>query len=44
MPSMSSDRFGGSVDETRRNAVLAWLVVVLLAGLAIQQGLSDSYR
>lgn len=41
---MSSDRFGGSIDETRRNAALGWLVVALLAGLAIRQGFAGSYR
>lgn len=41
---MSSDRFGGSTDGTRRNAALGWLVVVLLAGLTIRLGLVGSYR
>lgn len=41
---MNSDRFGGSIDETKRNAVPCWLVIVLLAGLAIWQGFNGSYR
>lgn len=44
MYSMSSARFGRSIDETGRNAALGWLVIVLLAGLTIQQGFAGSYR
>ncbi len=41
---MNSDRFGGSIEEAKRNAVPCWLVIVLLAGLAIWQGFNGSYR
>lgn len=41
---MSSDRFGGSIDATKRNALSAWLIVALLASLAIWQGIVGSYR
>lgn len=41
---MNSARFGGSIDGPQRNAVLGWLVIVLLAGLAIWQGFNGSYR
>ena len=41
---MSSDRFGGSIGKTRRNAALGWLVVALLTGLTIRQGFAGSYR
>lgn len=39
---MSSDRF--RIDATGRNAGLCWLVVALLAGLAILLGVAGSYR
>lgn len=41
---MSGNQLGRGIDETRRNTVFAWLVVALLSGLAIQQGLTGSYR
>lgn len=41
---MNSDRFGGSVDRTGRNAILCWSAIGLLTGLALWQGLDGSYR
>jgi len=42
--SSSSTRFGESFDATRRNGTLGWLVVTLLVGLAIHQGITGVYR
>jgi hypothetical protein len=44
MGPMNSDRFGGSVGRAGRNAGLCWLVVALLVGLTIRQGVVGSYR
>lgn len=41
---MRSDRFGGSVDRTGRNAILCWSAIGLLTGLALWQGFDGSYR
>lgn len=41
---MNGDRFGGSVGKAGRNAGLCWLVVALLVGLTIRQGVAGSYR
>ncbi|MCU4740667.1 hypothetical protein OB960_04545 [Halobacteria archaeon AArc-xg1-1] len=41
---MGEDRLGGLLDKTHRNAVLGWLVTLLLAGLSIRYALEGSYR
>lgn len=41
---MSSDRLGGPADGTDWNAPLGWLVVGVLAVLALWKGLDGSYR
>ncbi|MCU4972686.1 hypothetical protein OB955_08030 [Halobacteria archaeon AArc-m2/3/4] len=38
------DGLGGLLDETHRNAVLGWLMTLLLAGLSIRYALEGSYR
>ncbi|MFC6766902.1 hypothetical protein [Natrinema soli] len=41
---MADARFNEGFDEPMRNAALAWLVTVVLAVLAVNHGLTDSYR
>ncbi|QSX01036.1 hypothetical protein [Haloterrigena alkaliphila] len=41
---MADARLGRSFDETQRNAVLAWVVTIVLVAFAISHGLENSYR
>ncbi|WP_226040403.1 hypothetical protein [Natrinema sp. DC36] len=41
---MADARFNEGFDEPKRNAALAWLVIAVLAVLAVNHGLADSYR
>ncbi|WP_121743731.1 hypothetical protein [Natronorubrum halophilum] len=41
---MAEPQLDETLDSTQRNAVLAWLVTVILAALAVNHGLADSYR
>ncbi|WP_137287975.1 hypothetical protein [Natronorubrum halophilum] len=41
---MAEPQLDETLDSTQRNAVLAWIVTVILAALAVNHGLADSYR
>lgn len=41
---MGTDRFGGSLDGTRRNAALGWAITLFLCVLALDHALEASYR